>query len=193
MQKKETAIEVKVGALVLFATALLVAMVMVLGDFSFTDGPEFYVQFDNAGGLKPGADVAISGINVGTVSRLEFAKNDPDPDQNLSAVAVQATLKVKPDFIEAIRVDSQFYITTRGILGEPYIEVVSKTFDAPAVAPGQVLRGIDPPRMEIIIARASELLELVIELIDDPDIHVKDLIANTAAFMKTYDNLVGEN
>ncbi|MFU8803687.1 MAG: MlaD family protein [Bradymonadaceae bacterium] len=193
MQKKETAIEVKVGALVLFATGLLVAMVMLLGDFSFSDGMEFHVQFDNAGGLKPGADVAIAGINVGSVARLRFIENEPDAENKLTAVAVEATLRMDNRYKDAVREDSEFYITTRGILGEPYIEVVTRTYDANPVQSGQVLRGIDPPRMEIIIAQASELLNIVIELLDDPDIHVKDLIAHAASFMKNIDDVVTGN
>jgi phospholipid/cholesterol/gamma-HCH transport system substrate-binding protein len=193
MQKKETAIEVKVGALVLFATGLLVAMVLILGDFSFSDGMEFHVQYENAGGLKPGADVAISGINVGSVTALRFVQNEESRSSNLSAVAVQATLKVDHRFADAVRDDSQFYITTRGILGEPYIEISTRTHDGKPVAPGQVLRGVDPPRMEIIIGRATELLELIIELLDDPDIQIKDLVANASSLLKHLDEIVVDN
>ena len=97
MQKKETAIEVKVGALVLFGTALLAAFVFVLGDFSLSDGFKFNVEFDNAGGLKPGADVAIAGINVGSVESIRFLKKDQAPTDG-SAVAVRANLRVDDEY-----------------------------------------------------------------------------------------------
>ena len=192
MQKKETAIEVKVGALVLFSIALLVAFVLVLGDFSFSKGFEFEVEFNNAGGLKPGADVAIAGINIGNVNKLRFIQNE-NPGADASAVAVRATLRVDPTYSESIRENSDFFITTRGVLGEPYIEIVTRDFNKSPIAAGAVLHGVDPPRMDIIVAKASQLMSSLNDLLDDPEIHTKDLIANTASFMKTLDGLVVDN
>lgn len=193
MQKKDTAIEVKVGALFLFSIALLVAFVLVLGDFSFGEGFTFNVEFNNAGGLKPGADVAIAGLNVGSVQELRFLKNEEADGPNATAVAVRAKLRVDAKYADAIRENSDLFITTRGVLGEPYIEVVTRDFDAPAIEKGAVLRGVDPPRMDLIVAKASELLTVLTELLDDPDIHAKDLIANTASLMKHVDEFVVDN
>lgn len=187
MQKKETSIEVKVGALFLFSLALLVAFVLVLGDFSFSDGFTFSVEFDNAGGLKPGADVAIAGLNVGTVQELRFLKNEDATDPNSAAVAVRAKLRVDEQYADAIRINSDFFITTRGVLGEPYIEIVTRDFDASPIEKDAVLRGVDPPRMDLIISKASELLTVLTDLLDDPEIQAKDLLANTASLMKNLD------
>lgn len=192
MQKKETAIEVKVGALVLFSSALLVAFVLLLGDFSFSKGFEFDVEFSNAGGLKPGAEVAIAGIAVGNVKQLRFTQNE-NRFPNANSVAVRATLRVDEQYAQSIRQDSQFFITTRGVLGEPYIEVVTKNFEAPAVKKGDVLVGVDPPRLDIIIARATELITSLNELFDDPNIQTRELITNTASLMKSLDGLVTDN
>lgn len=192
MQKKETAIEVKVGALFLFSMALLVAFVLVLGDFSFSDGFTFHIEFDNAGGLKPGADVAIAGINVGNVQELRFLRNErATVDDN--AVAVQAKIRVDSQYADSIREESDFFITTRGVLGEPYIEIVTRDFDSPQIAEGAVVRGVDPPRMDLIIAKGSELLTALTELLDDPGVHAKDLLENTASLAKHLDEFVVHN
>jgi phospholipid/cholesterol/gamma-HCH transport system substrate-binding protein len=190
MAQKETAIEVKVGALVLFSLALLVAFVLALGDFSFGDGFTFQVEFNNAGGLKPGADVAIAGINVGKVESLRFNDN---PTVSDSAVGVTATLSVDPDQADAIRQDSDFFITTRGVLGEPYIEIVTRSLDSPPIENGATLRGVDPPRMDIIVAKASELLTSLTDLLDNPEVQTKDLIANTASLASTLDGFLKDN
>ena len=192
MQKNETAIEVKVGALFLFSVALLVAFVLVLGDFSFSKGFHFNVEFDNAGGLKPGADVAIAGLNIGTVQELRFLKNDEIEPGSL-AVSVQAKIRVDEKYADSIRTKSEFYITTRGVLGEPYIEIVTRDFDSPPVQANAVLQGVDPPRMDLIVAKASELLTALTDLLDDPDVKAKDLLANTASLMKSLDLFLIEN
>lgn len=190
MADNKTSIEVKVGALVLFSLALLVAFVLALGDFSFGEGFTFDVEFNNAGGLKPGADVAIAGINVGKVEGLRFNTN---PTSGEGAVGVTATLSVEPEQADAIREDSDFFITTRGVLGEPYIEIVTRSLDAPPIEKGMTMRGVDPPRMDIIVAKASELLTSLTDLLDNPEIQTKDLISNTASLMATLDGFLSDN
>lgn len=192
MQKKETAIEVKVGALVLFSTALLVAFVFLLGDVRFGPQYEIHVQFETAGGLKPGADVAIAGIDVGNVRRVEFEKNE-DPDRGLPAVAVQTTLNIDEQYADAVREDSNFYITTRGVLGEPYVEISTRSFDAPRVESGAILRGVDPPRMEIILQQASEMLETLLEMLRDDHEEVSELVVNAAQFFDVMGNAIADN
>lgn len=193
MQKKETSIEVKVGALVLFATGLLVAFVLVLGDFSLGDGFNFDVEFNNAGGLKPGADVAIAGINVGNVEKLRFIQAPEGKAAETGAVSVRATLRIESEYAEAVRENSEFFITTRGVLGEPYIEIVTENFEKQPIKAGAVLRGVDPPRMDIIVARATDLLTTLNEILDDPEIQTRDLISNTASLMKSLDGLIVDN
>lgn len=191
MQKKETAIEVKVGALVLFALGLLVAFVLVLGDFSVSKGFEFDVEFENAGGLKPGGDVAIAGLNVGTVKELKFVKNTKDSAMNV--VVVRATVTLESQYAESVRESSQFFITTRGVLGEPYIEIVTETFDKPPVKAGAILRGVDPPRIDLIVSKASKLLTVLTNLLDNPEIATKDLLTNAAALVKTINEILNSN
>lgn len=191
MQNKETAIEVKVGALVLFSLGLLVAFVLVLGDFSFSDEFTFHVDFENAGGLKPGADVAIAGINVGNVEKLEFQPNKSNEGQ--PAVEVRATLRISPDYADAVRQTSEFFITRRGVLGEPYIEIETTSFEAPQVEEGAVMRGVQPPRMDVIVAKATELLDTLDDLLSDPDIPASELIGNAASLMGNLDSVIVDN
>lgn len=194
---KETAIEVKVGALVLFSLALLVGFVFVLGDFSLGKGFTFYVEFENAGGLKPGADVAIAGLNVGNVKNLEFietnAKADAKSSEPMNAVAVRATVSIEQRFASSVRENSEFFITTRGVLGEPYIEIVTEDFDKPAIATNAVLRGVDPPRLDLVVSRAMRLLEIVTDLLENPEISTKSLLSNAATLVRTINEILTEN
>jgi phospholipid/cholesterol/gamma-HCH transport system substrate-binding protein len=191
MQNKEQSIEVKVGALVLFSLALLIGFVVVLGDFSLSKGFTFNVDFRNAGGLKPGADVAIAGINVGTVQKLRFNSNEGEEGQ--PPVEVRATLQVDEEYADAIRESSEFYITRRGVLGEPYIEIVTKSFEAPQIESGATMRGVDPPRMDVIISKTTELLTVLTDLLDDPDLEAKNLLQNTASLMGNLDQMITRN
>jgi phospholipid/cholesterol/gamma-HCH transport system substrate-binding protein len=192
MRMKDTAIEIKVGALVIAGIALLVAFVVILGDFSFDEGQIVYIDFDHAGGLKQGADVMISGIKAGKVKKLEFHGGKYDEEAGRE-VMVRAAVQIDTEMTADIRQNSEFFITTQGVLGEKYVEIITPNLDKPVVAPGAKMRGIDPPRMEILLARAAEVLESVSELLGRDDIPIADLIRNTNSLVKHSDELIVEN
>ena len=108
-------------------------------------------------------------------------------------VEVRATLSVQDEYADAIREDSEFFITRRGVLGEPYVEIVTDSFDTPRIEEGATLRGVDPPRMDIIIAKTTELLTALTDLLDNPDIEAKNLLANTASLMGNLDRMIIRN
>lgn len=192
MQKKETAIEVKVGALVALSLGLLVAFILVLGDFSFDEGYSIYIDYDNAAGLKPGADVAISGIKAGRVQEIQFLGGEYDKDVGRE-VMVRARVVLEEDMTDAVRRNSQFYITTQGVLGEKYIEILTTDMNSPKLDSGSKVRGIDPPRMELMLARASDLLTDISDLIGREDVPIGELVRNTNALFKHADEVLLEN
>ena len=72
-------IEVKVGALILVSLGILGAFILVMAGLSFEKTYTVYVDFDNPGGLQPGAAVRIAGVKVGSVKALEFQGGQVDP------------------------------------------------------------------------------------------------------------------
>ena len=192
MSQQESGIEVKVGALVLFALVLLAGFVFVLGDFSLSSGKRFNVVFDNAGGLKPGADVAIAGLRVGQVESLHFQRTT-DSDDDGPAVSVRATVHVENAHADSVRRDSEFYISTRSVLGEPYIEVVTNSLESEPIDPGATVKGVSPPRVDLIVSKTSKLLDEFVELFRDPDVSINDFFANSASLVEHVDSLLVDN
>ena len=192
MQKKESAIEVKVGALVIFGLALLVAFIVILGDFSWHKGYVVYVDYDNAAGLKPGADVAISGIKAGRVEQIDFLGGKWD-EETKRRVFVRCKLTLEEEMAYAVREDSEFYITTQGVLGEKYIEILTTNLESKKVTENAKRRGVDPPRMELLLARASKLLNDLAELLGRDDVPLGDLVRNANNLAKHADELIVEN
>ena len=88
--------------IVLFAVGLLIAFVIILGDFSWQKGYVVYVDYDNAAGLKPGADVAISGIKAGRVERIDFLGGEHDPEVN-RRVFVRVKVVLEDERAPAVR------------------------------------------------------------------------------------------
>lgn len=108
------ALEILVGAFVTIGVAaifLLTFRVASLDDVG--SGPTYHVigNFDNIGGLKPGAAVTISGVRVGRVSDIAI-----DPGSFQAVV----TLELSQQY-SSIPEDTSAKILTAGLLGEQYI------------------------------------------------------------------------
>ena len=198
MQRKESLIEVKVGALVLFAVGVLVALVLLLGDCTVSSGFPIYVDFTNAAGLKPGAPVRVSGIPIGSIRNVDYRGGEYDEDVGRN-VYVRVTLWLDEESADAIRQDAEFTITTQSVLGEPYVEVSSLNPDAEIVESGMVFEGIDPPRLDMIMQQAYDSLEGIHTLVDrlngmgEDEIRIDDFVNNIADLASNIDERVTVN
>ena len=199
MQRKESLIEVKVGALVLLAVAVLTGLSLILGDCSVTSGFPIYVDFTNAAGLKAGAPVRVSGIPVGTIRAVDYLGGEYDEEVG-HHVYVRATLWVNESSQSAIRQDAEFSITTQSVLGEPYVEIASLNAESPEVEAGMTFQGIDPPRLDMILQQAYQSLEGVHHLVDringtseEDEIRIDDFVNNIADLATHLDARVEAN
>lgn len=170
-------VKIKVGALVLVSLALLVGFVVLLGTFSVGERVPLTVELDDSGGLLSGAPVRIAGVRAGRVDAVEFLV-DPSVGQTGPA-HVRLTALVDVDKFPAVRADSEFYVTSQGVLGEKYLEIRPGSADAPRVEPGAALRGRDPARIDLIFARAESILaQIEAALAGGGELGVGDLIAS---------------
>lgn len=191
MRGKESAIEVKVGGLVLLSVAIFAGFILVLGDCNFNPGFTAYVEFTNAAGLKPGAPVRLAGIPAGNVKGVDFQGGDRP---------VRVTLFIEDSIQESIRQDAAFTITTQGVLGEPYVEITSTDASLPPIERGAVYQGTDPPRLDQLLAGGYDVIdglrELVRRLNDNQRgdaIRIDDFINNIADLAGNIDERVVEN
>jgi len=76
--------------------------------------------FDNAEGLREGAPVRLSGVDIGNVTRIRVV---PDKDKLLTPVEV--TMKVSTKYSYALHRDSVTSLDTAGVLGETYLDIDS--------------------------------------------------------------------
>src|SRR6266496_2761530 len=76
--------------------------------------------FDNAEGLRVGAPVRLSGVDIGNVTKIGIVNT---PDKQLTPVEV--TMKISTKYHSAMRRDSVVSLETAGVLGETYIDIDS--------------------------------------------------------------------
>lgn len=185
-------LEVKVGALILVALAVLGGFVLVMGGLSFEKTYPVYVDFDNPGALVPGAAVRIGGIKVGSVKDLEFVGGKVDPKSG-RRVVVRARIAVEKRVEQSIHSDADFYVTTQGVLGEQFLAVNPGSPESPVLGEGAEVKGIDPPRIDLFLAKAYELLDTTVEGIKSNRETLGDMLANTAGLLKGLNFIVSGN
>lgn len=150
-------IEVKVGILILTAVGLLAGFILVMGGLNFQPTYSIFVEFDNPGGLQPGAPVKIAGVKVGKVNEIQFRGGNPDPTTGKREPLVRLQVKIEERYQKSIRTNAVFYVTTQGVLGEQFLAI------EPGAGPQElpedaVVRGLDPPRLDMLLAEGYELL-----------------------------------
>jgi ABC-type transporter Mla subunit MlaD len=91
--------EIRTGLLVLLSLSALVAVLVYLGaPGAFIAQNKYFIYFDNAVGIKPGAAVLLAGRKIGQVRSLYSPvpeKDRPEPNlETLIEVQVEATAKI---------------------------------------------------------------------------------------------------
>ncbi len=149
-------LEVKVGAFALVGLAVAAALVLALTGLHTGRSFVFHVDFAYAGGVPAGAAVKIAGVKVGRVRSVVFRPTAQD--RSGRPLPVQLTLDIDREAALALRSDATATIGTQGALGESYVEVLPGTAPGPLPA-GAEIRGLDPPRLDVLFAKLSDLLE----------------------------------
>jgi phospholipid/cholesterol/gamma-HCH transport system substrate-binding protein len=157
----ERRVELKVGAFVVAGLALLALLVLSFsrGNTLFNSTYRLRILLPSAAGLKPSADVMMSGVPIGRASGLELL-----PDGRSVAVNVSVLSKYK------VRTNAVFHIDALGFLGDQYVEVTpSLDTNAGYLQDGDTVEGESPFNMQEAVRSVSGLLEQAKKTVTDID------------------------
>jgi len=154
----QRSMEVKVGVLIVVALGLLAGFVVVMGGLSFQPTYTVNVDFDNPGGLKPGAPVRIAGVKIGRVAAVDFRGGKLGVKAGEREPLIRVVASLESQFKDSIYQNSKWFVTTQGVLGEVFLAVDPGTADRPVLKDGSTVRGISPPRLDLLLSETYELL-----------------------------------
>lgn len=119
MEQKEFIKKFFAGAFFLAGMALIFTVVFTIGKDKGFIQPKFRIPvlFRDVGGLIEGAPVQLAGVNVGTVSDIDFL------DKEIQGRRVKVTLNIFSRYKKQLDRDVRFAIKTEGILGEKLVEI----------------------------------------------------------------------
>jgi phospholipid/cholesterol/gamma-HCH transport system substrate-binding protein len=184
-------IEVKVGVLILVGVALLAALILVMGGITFQKRFPLYVDFDNPGGIQPGAPVKMAGVRVGTIEALEFRASPPDPLTGRRTL-VRAKILVEERYHREIHRNAEFYVTTQGVLGEQFLAIDPGT-GTEQIPAGTIAVGMGPPRIDLFVARAYTLLDEAVAGVASNRDQIRGIVHNLAGTLQHTNDLLARN
>lgn len=127
---------IKVGVFVLAGTALLIIALYLIGDRQNFFGATFELQakFKNINGLMPGNNVRFTGIDVGTVKKVEIIDD--------STVKVIMVIEKKVQVY--IKKNATANVGTDGLMGNKLINITSSDELTQSVENGDIIRSTNP-------------------------------------------------
>ncbi len=147
--------ELRVGITVIVASLTLVLLLFLMSGTRglFSRRITLVSYFDNAAGLRVGAPVRLSGVDIGNVTAIRVV---PDSDKKLTPVEI--IMKVGTKYAFDLRRDSVTSLDTAGVLGETYLDIDSSQAVGPPAQDGDtLLTHIHPDFNEVVSSSQSTL------------------------------------
>ncbi len=191
---RERGLEFKVGLLILIALAIVAGFVFALGNFSLSKGYTMHVDYNYIGNMQPGAPVKVAGIKVGKVKKIRFIGGKEVDEKTGRRIQVRLDVWVEDKVRNTVRQDAEFFINTAGVLGEQYLEIVpGNDYENDPLPPGSTVRGFDPPRTDLVVARLYEVLDSFADLLSEDRDLIKNLLTNSSEAVAEVNTLLKEN
>jgi phospholipid/cholesterol/gamma-HCH transport system substrate-binding protein len=115
--------------------------------------------FKTVQGLKSGATVRLSGIDVGTVSNIAIV--------NDTTGRVEVIMKIKEDVARFIRTDTQATIETEGLVGNKVVVLEIGSASAERVREGGTIKAKEPMSFSAVIEETQGIMKYTKQMTKD--------------------------
>lgn len=129
--KKSISQKINLGIFVVTGTFILIAALYFIGNRQhlFTNNIPVFAEFENVNGLQVGNNVRYSGVNVGTVSKIEMVAE--------SSILVQ--MMVEETTGKFIKKDAIATIGSDGLVGSMVVNILPGNENLASVVPGDTI------------------------------------------------------
>jgi phospholipid/cholesterol/gamma-HCH transport system substrate-binding protein len=158
--------QLRVGALVLAAMAVLVLVILLMSSATgglFARKLTLRTYFDNAGGLKNGAPVTLEGVTIGNITKIRVV-----PDR--SPTPVEITMRVGGQYIHFLHTDSTTSTVQAGVLGDSFVDITSAHAIGPEPTNNTELRSTEAPSLQGVISASQQSIEQISKLMKNANV-----------------------
>lgn len=184
MRKRDQKNLIKVGLFLTALTFIMMVMVVLIGKETsfFIPKVDLYAQVKSVGNLKPGAYVELRGIRVGSVTNIDI----------ISEEEIGLTIRITETHLKWIKKDSRISISTAGLLGDKFLEILGGSKDSPQFNPlTDKLESEEQMDYKKIVIRGESIASKVERILDKVDTILtnmddgKNLVATINSLHKT--------
>ncbi len=145
--KTEVGNKLRLGIFVSVAVSLFIIVIYVIGNGRHMFTKTFHINgtFKDLGGLQIGNNVRFTGMNVGTVSKVEIVTDS----------TVRVDMVIEKDVQKFIRQDAIAAIGSDGLMGSKVINLLSGNPDLPMIENNGAVITITPVSMDDIMANLA--------------------------------------
>lgn len=136
--------KVRLGLFVAGGFILLLIGIFLIGRQKNMFNPVFKLTttFYNVSGLRVGNNIRFSGINIGTVDKIQIINDS----------TIQVGMIIKEDVQPFIKTDCLATIGSEGIIGDRVLIILQGTNEAQSVLDGQSILSSEPVELDAIVA-----------------------------------------
>ncbi len=158
MTRKQTINNIKLGVFVLAGFTLLVLMLFMLGKNRNLFGNTYALKatFDNAQGLLVGNNVRYSGIQAGTVKKIEI----------LNDTLIEITMNIEKKMLPIIKENAIVSIGTDGFVGNKVVNILPSKEKSTLAGEDAILtskKSIDTDKMLHTLSQTNEDIAVIVE------------------------------
>ncbi len=152
MARRRERYEVRVGFLIVVALLTLTVTIVFLGRQRGFLRPRYHLRtlMERVNGLQEGAPVRLAGVDVGTVTQVEFSRDLDNP-------RIEVTIEIDYTAKKYIRKDSRAHIGTLGLLGDKFIGITMGSPDQPELEDWDYIQSTSPVDVEKLIDEGVEV------------------------------------
>ena len=141
---KEKNYKWKLGLFAITALVIAVGAIYYIGKEKNRFGSVLHIsaEFSSVSGLKPGSNVRLGGIDIGTVDDIGLVTD----------TTVQVDMIIQKKVQRFIKKDAKASITSDGLMGDKVITIAAGTPNSPMVKDGDSLGSLKPIETDAIMA-----------------------------------------
>lgn len=158
---KGTLAGARLGIFIFIGSTLLVIGIFMLGNKEALFKPTFNVKayFHNIEGLRNGAPVRLSGIDVGAVNNIQVVGD--------TISKIEVSMRLLTEIEHFIRVDTQAEIQTEGLVGNKFVALKMGDSQSELVKDGGVILAKEPVSFADIISETQGIMGYTREMTKD--------------------------
>jgi len=151
----------RLGIFVFLGTVLIILIIFLVGnkDSLFVETIQIRTYFHNVEGLRNGATVRLSGIDIGSVSQIGL--------ENDTTGRVEVTMRIQNTARKFVRVDSKATIETEGLVGKKLVVISVGSNDMEIVPENGIIHGKDPMNIAAVIEETQVTLSYIKSITKD--------------------------